>query len=106
MIHPKSAGQTYLVSDGEDVSTPELIKRISYELGKPARLFPVPPILLQMAGILTRKSAAMDSLLSSLTIDSSKIRCELGWQAPFSMEQGLTETAEWYQKKVFNHCDY
>ena len=47
--HPKAAGQTYCVSDGENVSSPELIRRISSALGKPARLFPFPPVMLKMA---------------------------------------------------------
>jgi len=95
--HPNAAGQKYFVSDNEDVSTPELIRRISYALGKPTRLFPFPPILLKMAGIIIGNSVAIDRLLSSLTIDCSKIRRELNWQAPFSMEQRLRETARWYK---------
>ena len=99
MKHPRASGQTYLVSDGEDVCTPELIRRISSALGRPARLFPFPPIFLKMAGIITGKSVAIDRLLRSLTIDCSKIRRDLDWQAPFSMDQGLRETAKWYMKK-------
>ena len=98
--HPRAAGQTFLVSDGEDVSTPELIRHINSALGRPARLFPFPPVMLKMAGIITGKSVAMDRLLRSLTIDCSKIRRELDWQAPFSMEQGLRETAKWYLKSA------
>jgi nucleoside-diphosphate-sugar epimerase len=97
--HPRAVGKTYLVSDGQDVSTPELIRYISSALRRPVRLFPFPPILLKMAGILTAKSVVIDKLLQSLTIDCSKILRELNWQAPFSMEHGLRETAEWYLKK-------
>ncbi len=99
MKHPKAAGQTYFVSDGEDVSTSELIRRISYALGRPSRIFPLPPVMLNIAGIITGKSVAIDRLLSSLMVDSSKFRRELDWKAPFSMEQGLRETAKWYLKK-------
>lgn len=95
--HPRAAGNTYLVSDGEDVSTPELIRRISFVLGKPARLFPFPSVMLKMAGIISRQSVPIDRLLKSLTVDCSKIRRELDWQAPFSMDQGLSETARWYK---------
>jgi nucleoside-diphosphate-sugar epimerase len=99
MKHPKAAGQTYFVSDGEDISTPELIRRISFALRRSTRLFPFPPVLLQLAGIITGKSVEIDRLLGSLTIDCSKIRSKLHWKAPFSMEQGLRETAKWYMKK-------
>ncbi len=97
--HPEASGQTYLVSDGEDVSTPELIRRVAAALGRPARLFPFPPSLMRFAGKLFGKADAVERLVGSLTIDSSKIRRELGWKPPFSMEQGLKETAEWFGKE-------
>lgn len=95
--HPAAAGQTYLISDGEDVSTTELLRRLAGALGVPARLFSLPPGLLRFAGMLTGKSAQVDRLLGSLQVDSSKIRQELGWQPPFFMAQGLKATAEWYR---------
>jgi nucleoside-diphosphate-sugar epimerase len=98
--HPNAAGQTYLVSDGEDVSTPELFQRMAAALGKPARMFPFPPELLRLAGVLSGKSAAVDRLVGSLQVDNSKIRRELGWTPPFTMEQGLKDTAEWYINQV------
>lgn len=94
--HPRAAGNTYLVSDGEDVSTPDLIRRMGSALGRPVRLFPFPTFMLKIAGCISGKSVAIDRLISSLTVDSSKIRRELNWQAPFSMAQGLRETAKWY----------
>jgi len=97
--HPKAAGQIYLISDGEDVSTPELIRKIASALGKSARLFPIPLILMQLAGKLLGKSSAIDRLFGSLTIDSTKIKKELGWKPPYTMEYGLKETAKWYAKK-------
>jgi len=97
--NPKAAGNTYFVSDGEDISTPDLIRRISSALGKPDRLFAFPPVMLKMAGFIAGQSAAIDRLLRSLMVDSSKIRRELDWQAPFSMDQGLEETAKWYLKR-------
>ncbi len=99
--HPAAAGQTYLVSDGEDVSTPELIRRTASALGVPARLIPYPPSLMRIAGKLTGKSAAVNRLTGSLTVDSSKIRRELGWKPPFTMEEGLRETARWYKEADF-----
>jgi nucleoside-diphosphate-sugar epimerase len=99
-IHPNAAGQTYLVSDGEDISTPDLIQRVATALGKSARLFPFPPGLLRLAGRLLGKSAAVERLVGSLQVDSSKMRRELGWTPPFTMEQGLQETARWFKDKV------
>jgi len=95
--HPKAAGQTYLVSDGEDVSTPELIRSVGSALGNPARLLPFPTSLMRLTGRLLGKSAEIDRLLGSLTVDCSKIKRELGWKPPYTMAQGLKETAKWYE---------
>ena len=95
-VNPSAAGKTYLVSDGEDVSTPELIRRTATALGVPTRLLPVPVSLMTFAGKLTGKSGAVNRLTGSLTVDSSKIRRELGWVPPFTMEEGLRETAKWF----------
>lgn len=97
-VSPSAAGKTFLVSDGEDVSTPELIRRMAAALGRPARLLPVPPGLMRLAGKITGKSAAVDRLLGSLAVDSGKLRRELGWVPPFTMEQGLRETAAWFKE--------
>jgi nucleoside-diphosphate-sugar epimerase len=95
---PEAAGQTYLVSDGIDVSTPELIRRVAMALGKTARLLPCPTNMMRLAGKLIGKSAEMERLLGSLTIDPSKIRRDLGWRAPYTMDHGLRETAVWFLK--------
>lgn len=97
--HPQAAGNTYLVSDGEDVSTPELVRMIAAAFGRPARLFPVPLPLMRLAGKLSGKGASVDRLVGSLMVDSSKIRRELGWQPPYTMTQSLAETAEWFRKQ-------
>ena len=95
--HPAAAGQTYLVSDGEDISTPDLLRQLGAAMGHPARLLPSPPALLKLAGRLVGKSEQIDRLLGSLQVDSSKIRRELGWQSPYTLQQGLEATAEWYR---------
>lgn len=97
--HPDAVGKTYLVSDGEDVSTPELIRRAATALGVKPLLVPFPPVLMRLAGRITGKSSAVDRLLGSLAVDSSGIRRELGWQPPFTMEQGLSATAAWFLNK-------
>ena len=94
--HPAAKGRIYLVSDGEDVSTTDLIRLAAAALGSPARLFHVPHALLQMAGRLTGKTAAIDRLTGSLAVDISRIRSELDWEPPFTMQAGLLKTAEWF----------
>jgi len=94
--HPSAAGQTYLVSDGEDVSSPELIRRTAKALGVQARLFSVLPVLMRVAAKMTGKTAAVNRLLGTLTVDNSKICNELGWKPPFTMEDGLRVTAAWF----------
>jgi nucleoside-diphosphate-sugar epimerase len=98
--HPKAAGKTFLVSDSEDVSTPELIRRLAEVLGRPARLLPFPQTLIRIVGKLFGKSIEVDRLLGSLVIDSTKIRNELDWKPRYSMAHGLAETAAWYRRKV------
>ena len=95
LTHPAAAGKTFLVSDGEDVSTAELIARIAQALGKPSRLWPCPLGLIKLAGRLTGKSDEIARLLGSLCMDSSKIRSELDWMPPYTLEQGLAETVRW-----------
>ena len=89
MHHERARNQTYLVSDGDDVSTLELIHRLSKTLHKPERLLPVSPILLRWAGRLTGKQASVERLLSSLCVDNHKICSELTWQPPYKMEEAF-----------------
>ena len=86
---PQAMGRTYSVSDGVPVSTPELVRAIAKALGKPARLVPFPPWGLAWIPPLRR-------LTESLEIDDSAIRTELGWYPPYTFEQGLRATADWY----------
>jgi nucleoside-diphosphate-sugar epimerase len=97
--YPKALCQTFLVSDGEDLSTPELIRRIAHALGRPARLLPFPASLLRLAGWLTGQTETTDRLLNTLVVDSSKIRRTLDWTPPYSIGQGLQRTAEWFKAK-------
>jgi len=95
--HPAAAGQTYLVSDGEDVSTARLAEKIASALGRNSRSFYFPPGLLRAAATLLGRAEQMDRLFGSLRVSDEKIRGELGWQPPYSMEQGLRATADWYR---------
>jgi nucleoside-diphosphate-sugar epimerase len=94
--HPQAAGQTFLVSDGEDVSIPELVLRVGDALHRPVRLFAFPLFLMRLVGSLTGNAAAVDRLIGSLVVDSGKIRRELLWRPPYTMTEGLRETAAWY----------
>ncbi len=96
--HPKASGQTFLVSDGQDLSTPELIRAIGRALGKPARLFPLPPGLLRGVARCLGRSAVADRLLGSLVVDCTRVRRRLGWEPPILLEEGLARTAEWYRR--------
>jgi nucleoside-diphosphate-sugar epimerase len=87
--HPNAAGQTYLVSDGEDISTPDLLRKLSNAMNKPAKLLPCSPVFMSLAGRLFGKSDQIDRLTSSLQVDSTKIRRELGWKPPFKLDEGL-----------------
>lgn len=90
--HPAAAGQIYLVSDGEDVSTPDLLRQLGASMHHPARLFSCPPSLLKLAGRLIGKSDQIERLLGSLRVDSGKIRRELGWNSPYTLRDGLKNT--------------
>ncbi len=90
--HPAAAGQTFLLSDGEDVSSTELVRRLAMAMRCRPHLISVPPVWLRLAGRLTGYRAAVDRLLGSLVVDSSRIRRELGWSPPFSLDEGLAET--------------
>lgn len=96
--HSLAAGKTFLVSDGKDVSTPELVRRVAAALGRRPFLLPVPVSWMRWAGRLLGKQAAIDRLLGSLCVDSSPLREELGWTPPYTMQAGLEATAQWYRK--------
>ncbi|MBL6928370.1 MAG: SDR family oxidoreductase [Rhodospirillales bacterium] len=94
--HEAAAGETFLVSDGEPVSTPDLVRGIAAALGTRARLFPMPETLLRGAAGALGKSAMAERLIGSLAVDDRKIREILAWHPPISMIEGLRETAAWY----------
>jgi nucleoside-diphosphate-sugar epimerase len=93
----RGAGQTYLVRDGEDVSTPELIRRLARALGRRPRLVPCPLGILRAAAGVAGVRRQLDQLIGSLTLDDAKIRSELGWVPPLSMPEGLQAMADWYR---------
>ncbi len=94
MTHPGAAGQTFLVSDGRDVSTPELIRVIAAAMQRPCRLFPFPLTLLKAMAKIAGRGAEADRMLGSLVIDSSRIRRLIQWQPPLDFESAVKLAVE------------
>ena len=93
---PQARGQTYLLSDGEDLSTPALIERIALHMHRPARLWPLPVGMLRGVGSLLGKRGLVDRLTGSLRVDSGRIREQAAWTPPFTLDEGLRATVQWY----------
>jgi nucleoside-diphosphate-sugar epimerase len=96
-VHPAAAGEIFLVSDGEDVSTPELFRRVAVALGCRARQFGVPVPIMEIAGALIGRGGLVRRLTRSLAIDGEKIRQKLGWTPVETLDQGLVRTAQWFR---------
>lgn len=88
-VHPQAAGRTFLVSDGEDLSTADLIRRIAKASARSSRLYPLPAAVLRLAARLTGRTEAMDRLTGSLRVDIQETRTVMGWSPPCSVELGL-----------------
>jgi len=100
--HDAAAGETFLVNDGQDVSTPDLIRMLAQGLGKRARLLPVPQALLRSAAALTG-SGALARLTGSLTVDSTHIRARLAWRPQRSMAQEIADMVRARHETVRGH---
>ena len=94
MDHPSAANEVFLVADGDDVSTTELLRRLSSALQMPARLLPVPPSTLAGIARITGRFALYTRLCGSLQVDAGKARRLLGWVPPVGMDEALSRTAE------------
>lgn len=94
--HPAAANQTFLVSDGEDMSTTDLLRRMAQALHVPDRLFPVPQGLLEWGARMLGREDLSQRLFASLQVDISKAQSLLGWQPPVSVELALHRVAEWF----------
>src|SRR5439155_1785113 len=107
---PSASPAKFLISDGEEVSTAELARRIGDALVRPVRLLSIPPKLLRAAGragdaverrlglTLPLNTQNIVRLTQSLVIDSGRIRADLGWRPPYDLNAGLHETATWYRQ--------
>lgn len=97
ITQPQAGGRTFLVSDGENVSIPEFVKRASLAFRKPSRLWPAPRFSMRLAGRLLGKASAVDRLLGSLAVDISNIHQVLAWSPVFSLDDSLRHTATWLE---------
>jgi nucleoside-diphosphate-sugar epimerase len=87
---------TYFVADGEDLSTPGLIRALAKGLRRPARLWPFPPALLRAAAVLARRRDDADRIFNSLAVDATLFRRVASWTPPCTTTEGLAATAAWY----------
>lgn len=94
--HPAAPNQTFLVSDAEDLSTPDLLRRTSAAMGRPVRLIPVPEFVLRSAATIIGKAEVGERLCGSLRVDIGKTQRLLGWTPPVGVDQALKETARYF----------
>ena len=97
-IHPDAGGQVFLVSDGEDISTTTLFKKIAQALGRPSLIMPLPASLVTMVAAAIGQSAVASRLIDSLQVDVSKTRALLGWEPRKNITEGLWQTARSFQR--------
>ena len=100
LTHPAAANQTFLVSDGEDVSTTELLRCMGQAMGRPARLIPVPVSWLKLAAAMVGKPDVAQRLCGSLQVDIEKTRRLMGWTPPLSLDEGLRRAARSADERV------
>ncbi|WP_240421719.1 NAD-dependent epimerase/dehydratase family protein [Paenibacillus periandrae] len=92
----QAVGRIFAVSDCHDVSTTELIQTVAWAAGVKARMFYLPQWTLRWLGTCTGRSSAIERLVGSLTVDTSTIRNELVWTPPFTFQEGIMSTVQWY----------
>ncbi len=98
IAHPAAANQTFLVSDGEDLSTAQLLRRVAKVLGRPSMSFPVPEFLLSLGARLLGRSDMFQRLSGSLQIDMDETQRVLGWHPPCTVDEGLCEVVRAYRR--------
>lgn len=96
--HPAAANQIFLVSDGDDLSTVELLRRMGVALGRDACLFSVHPLLLKLGASMIKKNEIYQRLCESLQLDIAKTRRMLGWTPPISIDEGFRRAAEAFRR--------
>jgi nucleoside-diphosphate-sugar epimerase len=97
MVHSGAAGKTWLISDGEDLSTPELVSRLAKLMCRRPLLFPCPPSLLRLAAGCLDRRFDMERLTGSLQLDIDPAAAYLNWRPPVSVDTGLAQTVATYK---------
>jgi nucleoside-diphosphate-sugar epimerase len=96
--HPAAAGEVFLVADGEDLSTTELLRRMAKALGRSTWMMPVPASFLTLAAAAIGQRTVINRLTDSLQVDTTKARQLLGWKPQVSISEGLRQTARAFQR--------
>jgi nucleoside-diphosphate-sugar epimerase len=99
LTHEAAPNRTWMVSDGEDVSTPDLLGRLAQRMGRRARLLRVPPPLLSNLAALIGRKGEIRRLCGSLYVDISTTRELLGWSPLMTLDDALTATVSWYRSR-------
>jgi len=95
-----TSGETFLVDDSDPLSTPDLVQGIATALKRAPRLIPFPLTLVETAARMVGQAERLNRLTGSLHIDRSHLTETLKWQPPYTMAEGLQQTADWYTKEV------
>lgn len=96
LVHPAAPGRVWMVSDGEDLSTPQLIGQLATIMGRRVRLVPLPISALRAAATLMGAGAQIDRLCGSLRVEITQTRRALEWTPPVPLGEGLARTVAWY----------
>ena len=99
LTEPQAGGQVFLVSDGQDISTPELVSLIAEGLRRRPRLFPFPLGLMRSVGKIAGRLPEVERLTRSLVIDSQQINRLLNWKPPYTLRQGIQLTVDAYKAR-------
>jgi nucleoside-diphosphate-sugar epimerase len=102
-MHPQAAGETFLVSDNEDLSTTDLVRRLGRALDRPVRLIPVPERLARLGARLIGREQLVDQLWGSLAVDSAYARQRLSWSPRVSVDAALDEIGRYARVGTDNH---
>ena len=98
--HPKAANKIFFLSDEENLSTTELINKISRAFGTKARIFNIPQKYLILLGKITGNTETIKRLTQTLTVDSTRIKSDLNWSPPFQSDVGIKKTVNWYNRSL------